>query len=807
MKYGHFDDKKREYVISTPHTPLPWINYLGQNDMFGIISNTAGGYCFYKDAKLLRITRYRYNNIPRDFGGRYYYIKDGETIFNPGFMPTQTELDSYECRHGLSYSTFEGVKNQIRTKLTCFIPLNKNEEVHELVITNESKEKKNLKVYGTCEWCLYNAVDDSNNFQRNYNTGEVIVKDDTVYHVTEYRERRNHFAYFHLNRKADGFDTDLDTFIGQGGSWSMPKAIKEGKSFSSVAHGWSPIAALRSDIVLNPGESVTLIYTLGFIINPDEEKFNNDGSVNLSRAEEAFKEIKDEKDVDKEMAKLRTYWDNLLSIIHVHSSEDKFDRAVNIWNQYQCMTTFLMSRSTSYYESGIGRGMGFRDSCQDILGFVHFIPEKSRQRILDLAAIQSEDGSTYHQYQPLTKKGNADIGGGFNDDPLWLIACTSAYLKETGDFSILNEKVPFDGKKPEATLYDHLKASVNFTVTHKGPHGLPLIGRADWNDCLNLNCFSKTPGEAFQTVSNFESGKAESVFIAGMFVKYGKEMIDIAKAVKDDALADKLLKETEEFEKAVVDFGWDGEWYLRAYDAFEKKVGSHENEEAQIFIEPQGFCTMAKIGEEKGLPEKAMISVEKRLVNDYGVEILAPCFHKYHLELGEITSYPPGYKENGSVFTHTNPWIIIAETAVGRYEEAFNIYKRSCPTYIEDKSDIRRVEPYVYCQTIAGREAPSYGEGKNSWLTGTASWSMVAVSQSLLGLVPSLNGLVIDPHLPKDLGDVELVRKYRGQTYNIKVTHSKNGKYSLTVDSKKVEGKLVKKVEGNHTYSIQVEII
>jgi cellobiose phosphorylase len=804
MKYGHFDDINKEYIINTPHTPLPWINYLGEDGMFGIISNTCGGYCFYKDAKLMRLTRYRYNNVPRDLGGRYYYIKEGNTVFNPGFMPTQTEPDSYECRHGLGYSVFTSELNKIEASLTCFIPLNCNAEVHHLVLKNKSDKERKISVYGTCEFCLYNAVDDSNNFQRNYNTGEVIVKDDTIYHITEYRERRNHFCFFHSSKKADGFDSDLDAFLGPEGSWSLPKAVKEGTSFGSVASGWSPIAALRHDLTLKPGEAVHLIYVLGYIENPFEEKFTSDGKVNLSRAEEMISKLSSPEQADKELQKLKEYWTKLLDKFHVETPDDKFNRQANIWNQYQCMTTFNLSRSASYYESGIGRGMGFRDSCQDLLGFLHLIPNKSRERILDLAAIQSADGSTYHQYQPLSKKGNADIGGGFNDDPLWLIAAVSAYLKETGDYSILQEKCLFDGKNPEAVLFDHIKASAYFTIGHKGPHGLPLIGRADWNDCLNLNCFSKTPGEAFQTVSNFESHKAESVFIAGMFVKYGGEFADICDHIGKKEMAQEVRSEVAKMEKAVEDYGWDGSWFIRAYDAFSKKVGSEECQEGKIFIEPQGFCTMARIGEKKGLGEKAMKSVEHYLLDDYGVEILSPCYKTYHLELGEISSYPPGYKENGSVFTHTNPWIIIAETTVGRNEEAYQILKRIAPPYIEDKSEIRRAEPYVYCQTIAGREAPHYGEGKNAWLTGTASWSFVAISQAILGIVPTLDGLSIEPHLPKAFSKVSIKRVYRGATYLIEIVQT--GIRSMKVNGVKTEGNLIKPQEGIREYQVQVSI-
>lgn len=806
MKFGYFDDKNREYVITSPETPLPWINYLGRNDMYGLISNTAGGYTFYKDAKLRRLTRFRYNNVPRDLGGRYYYIKDGDNIWNPSYMPCKTKLDKYSCRHGMGYSVFESSKNSLEASLLCFIPLNDNLEIHRLTLKNISDKNKSIKVYGTAEWCLYNAVDDFSNFQRNYNIGEVLIENNTIYHTTEYRERRNHFAFYHVNRKADGFDTDLDTFIGKMNSWSDPSAVSQGKSFNSIASGWSPIASFRNDINLKPGEEITLIYLLGYIENDKEDKFLEDGSINTKRAQTLLEKYKNPESVELALKDLRDKWDSDLSKFSVTTSNKEFDRTVNIWNQYQCMTTYNLSRSASYFESGMGRGMGFRDSCQDILGFVHIIPGKARQRIIDIASIQFEDGSTYHQYQPLNKKGNADVGSGFNDDPLWLVACTAAYIKETGDLSILKEPVPFNNKiGTEVPLFDHLTRSIDFISTNRGPHGLPLIGRADWNDCLNLNCFSLSPGESFQTASNYDSHKAESVFIAGMFVLYGKEYADMAKMINNYSEADKTLFAVSEVEKAVIKNGWDGKWYLRAYDAFEKKIGSSENEEGKIFIEPQGMCTMAQIGKEFDMPSQAVESMEKYLLCDYGVQLLTPCYSKYHIELGEITTYPQGYKENGSVFCHTNPWAVIAETQVGNSDKAFEIFKRYSPIFNENISEIHKSEPYVYCQTVAGKEAANYGEGKNSWLTGTAAWSFVASSQYILGIKPSYNGLIIDPHLPQELSEVKVIRKYRKVKYNIVIKRDQSSKKKITVDGNEIKNNFVEYSE--HKNNVDIEVI
>ena len=792
MKFGHFDDKEYEYVITNYNTPLPWINYFGQDGFFSLMSNTCGGYMFYKDAKLRRITRFRYNNVPRDYGGRYYYINDNGTIWNPGFLPLKTKLDSYKCRHGLGYTVFESEKNNLKCELLCFVPLKDLCEINQLTLTNNSNENKKITLHGVIEWCLWNAVDDQTNFQRNWNIGEVEIDDKTIYHKTEYRERRDHYAFYHTNIKHDGFDSDLDTFMGLYNSWCDPSAVLNKTSYNSVASGWAPIASHMFNLEIKPGESKTIIFQTGYVENEEDKKFEKLHVINKEKAYELQNKYATPEQVSKAFSELKNKWVNLLSTLNVKSDNEKFDRMVNIWNQYQCMVTFNMSRSASYYESGTGRGMGFRDSCQDLLGFLHLIPEKSRERIKDIASIQFEDGSTYHQYQPLTKRGNADIGGGFNDDPLWLIAAVSQYIKETGDYSILNDPTPFNNKEgSEKPLIDHLRASLNYIITHKGPHGLPLIGRADWNDCLNLNCFSKTPGESFQTASNFESGKAESVFIAGMFVLYGKEFATILNNIGNKDEAKKILDEFKSVEDATVKYGWDGEWFVRAYDAFSNKVGSHECEDGQIFVEPQGFCTMARIGESLDYGKKALDSVEKILTNDYGVEILHPCYKEYHIELGEVSSYPMGYKENGSVFCHNNPWIVIANTVIGNNERAFDVYRRNCPAYLEEVSEIHKTEPYIYSQTIAGRDAKNYGEAKNSWLTGTASWTMYAASQAILGIKPDYTGLMIDPHLPKEIKNAKVTRIFRGVKYNININNTSSGKYQMVVDGKEIDGNII----------------
>ncbi|MBI9064987.1 MAG: glycosyl transferase [Marinilabiliaceae bacterium] len=786
MKYGFFDDANREYVVTNPQTPWPWINYLGNEDFFSLISNTAGGYSFYKDAKFRRLNRYRYNNVPMDNGGRYFYINDGKDVWSPGWKPVKTPLDSYECRHGMSYTKITGSKNGVTAEALFFVPLKTWAEIQKITLTNDSEETKKLKFFSFNEWCLWNAEDDQNNLQRNLSTGEVEIDGSTLYHKTEYKERRNHYAFYHVNTPINGFDTDRESFMGLYNEYSGPQAVLNGQPTNSEAHGWSPIASHYIEVELKPGESKELVFVLGYIENPEDQKWESKGVINKIPAKALIEKFNTSEKVDQALAELRSYWDKLLNVYVLNSDDDKLNRMVNIWNQYQCMVTFNMSRSASFFEVGIGRGMGFRDSNQDLIGFVHQIPDRAKERIIDIASTQFEDGGAYHQYQPLTKRGNNAIGGDFNDDPLWLILSTTTYIKETGDFSILDEMVPFDNDESKAQpLFEHLKRSFYFTVNNLGPHGLPLIGRADWNDCLNLNCFSTNPNESFQTTGNKAGGKAESLMIAGLFVVYGRDFIKLCRRINKNDEADAAQQQVTAMEEAIKTHGWDGEWFLRAYDYYGNKVGSDENEEGKIFIESQGWCTMAGIGKEEGMVEKALDSVKERLDSDYGIVLNNPAFTKYVIEYGEISTYPKGYKENAGIFCHNNPWIMIGETVLGRGNQAWDYFKKICPAYLEEISDLHKTEPYVYAQMVAGKDAFKPGEAKNSWLTGTASWNFYAISQYILGIQPDYDGLRIDPCVPVEWKKYSITRQFRGATYHIKVmnpTGACKGVQSITIN-------------------------
>jgi cellobiose phosphorylase len=809
MKYGFFDDKAREYVITNPRTPWPWINYLGNEDFFSLISNSAGGYTFYKDAKFRRITRYRYNNVPMDSGGKYFYIKDGNSIWSPGWKPCKTELNNYECRHGMNYTTIKGEKNGVTASVLYFVPLKTWAEVQKLTLSNNSKETKKLKIFSFVEWCLWNAAADMENFQRNFSTGEVEIEGSVLYHKTEYKERRDHYAYYSVNVPIQGYDTDRESFFGLYNGFDEPQVVNEGKPRMTEAHGWSPIASHYIEVELKPGESKDFVFVLGYVENKDEEKWESKNIINKKKAKETIAKFDTAAKVDAALAELRKYWDNLLSIYSVQSGDEKLDRMVNIWNQYQCMITFCFSRSASFFESGIGRGMGFRDSNQDLIGFVHQIPERARERIIDIASTQFQDGGCYHQYQPLTKRGNNDIGGGFNDDPMWLILGTISYIKESGDFGILNEMVPFDNDMSVArTLFDHLTVSFDHVINNLGPHGLPLIGRADWNDCLNLNCFSNDPNESFQTTENKSEGsKAESLMIAGLFVIYGNDYIELCKKLGKTQEASRAQKYVDAMIAAIKKHGWDGEWFIRAYDYYGKKIGSKENEEGKIFIESNGWCTMAGIGKEEGLCKKALDSVKEWLDTKYGIVLNNPAFTKYYIEYGEISSYPAGYKENAGIFCHNNPWVMIGETVIGRGNQAWEYYKKICPSYLEDISDLHKTEPYVYAQMVAGKDSFKPGEAKNSWLTGTASWNFYAISQYILGIRPEYDGLLVDPCIPADWKGFNLTRKFRGATYEIKVSNPdkvQKGVKNLIVEGREIKGNIIPIMPAGKTYKVEV---
>ncbi|OGC06868.1 hypothetical protein A2230_07460 [candidate division WOR-1 bacterium RIFOXYA2_FULL_36_21] len=791
MRYGHFDDANCEYVVEKPNTPLPWINYLGTQKYCALISNTAGGYSFYEDPRERRILRYRYDNVPFDQGGRYLYIRNNKNkdIYSPTWQPVQKKLEKYECRHGLGYTSIASLYKGIKTKITYFVPMDENLEIWKVEIENKTKKNQDLTLFSFVEFCLWDAVGDSTNFQRTWSIGKAYCDGSTIIHDTLHKSWVDILAFFGASEKIDSFDCQRKNFLGNNGynSLQKPKAVVDGRCSNSEAIGWAPVGSHCIKLKLASNQKKTMIFVLG--VAPDEKK-----------AKELVKKFTKVQTVDLELTAIKEYWKKNLSKIQVKTPDENVNSMLNIWNQYQCMQTFNWSRYASYYESGIGRGMGFRDSNQDTLGFVHIIPDKVKKRILDLASIQFEEGDTYHQYSPITGKGALY---GYSDDHLWLIVSVSNYIKATGDWKILDEEIPFAEKEEmiplqmghhdhvdiqlkdekhkkvkKATLYEHLKRAILFSWKNIGPHGFPKAGFADWNDCLNMVG---------------KNGMAESVFVAELLVFAAREMISIAshKGLKKDK--DFFENSLSEMASLVNEYAWDGEWYLRAFDDEGKPVGASTDKAAKIFLETQPWAVISGAAS-KDRAKICMDSVANHLETEKGIKLLHPSFKEYKPKLGEISTYPPGLKENGSVFCHTNPWVVIAECLLGHGDKAFKYYSATLPSAQNNVADVRKTEPYVYCQMIAGPDHPDFGEGKNSWLTGAASWSFVAAIQWIIGVRPDYNGLIVDPCLPKKWKEVELNITVRGVKYNIKIRNSfkvSKGVKFLKVDGQRADGCLI----------------
>lgn len=770
MKYGHFDNTNKEYVITDPKTPLPWINYLGADEFCGLISHSAGGYCFYKDPLLRRILRYRYNNIPLDMGGRYLYIRDNESedFWSTSWQPVRkpTTQYQYECRHGLGYTRISSEYAGISTSTLYFVPKNENTEVWVLDVTNKSDKVRNLSLFSFVEFCLFNALNDMTDYQFNLSIGLTQVKDSVIYHTTGYNfGMTDVFTYFACNKPLTGYETQRADFLGSYGSLMDPRAVIENKCNNSIARGWSPIGSHQVSLSLNPGQTERIIFVLGVAYQMGDEQ----STVN---------KYKTDAHIQEELNKLKAYWDQNLSAYQASTPDADVNTMVNIWNQYQCRTTFNWSRSASYYESGIGRGMGFRDSCQDVLGFVHMIPAEARVRLLDIASTQLEAGDAYHQYQPLTKKG---AGGGFSDDHLWLILATAQYIKESGDKDVLREDVPYNcgDSGVSGSLYEHLDKALDFTMNHCGLHDIPLMLNADWNDCLNLNG---------------DHQKAASVFTAELFVYASREMVQIADIMNDASGKAKYQRYVDEMCRRINEAAWDGKWFRRAWTEDGRVIGSASCEEGgQIYLLPQAWAVMANVADRERLTS-SMDAVKERLATEHGIQLLQPGYRAFDNTIGSITMYPAGLKENGAIFCHPNPWAIIAEAILGRGDQAFEYYKAILPAAKNDISDIRKTEPYVYCQMIAGKEHTEFGEGKNSWLTGTAAWNLFAVTSYILGVRADYNGLQIDPAIPSSWDGFEVNRRFRNTTYHIQVKnpdHVSKGVKKITLDGKEIQGNII----------------
>ncbi len=770
MRYGFFSEDNREYIITRPDTPSPWINYISNPSGYcGIISQTAGGFSFYKDPRDRRITKYRYNNVPVDRPGRYIYIKDMESgeYWSPTWQPVMKKYEKFECRHGLGYTVIKSTVNSIENEVLYFVPEGYSCEIWKLRIKNNGKTVKQLSIVPYSEFTLWSEPE-SRNIQWSLHLTRCSFENEMVVYKfiephpefnmngnADYIGDRPGFAFMGTNAQIKDFDCVRDRFIGLYRSESNPIGVENSVLSNSILRGGIACAALRTEISLNPGEEKELIIVLGFaetIHEADTIKGKFTNSINVMEA----------------LDKVKSSWENYLENLTVESPDSELNTLVNVWNQYQCKTTFDWSRYISFYENGESRGMGTRDSCQDILAVNSHIPKQIKKRILQiLSTTQFETGDCYHQFFPSGGKGELK---GFSDDHLWLIQMVFAYITETGDINLLNEKCGFADSGKTATVYEHIVKAVNYTREKKGPNGLPLILTADWNDTLHLWMESRNP---------------ESVFTAALYVYALKLMAQLAKNIGKEYDAKEFLKRADRMSKIVNEICWDGEWYLRGFGS--KTIGTAKSDYAKIFLNPQSWAVISGIADMKRA-KICMNSVKKYLTSEYGVKLIWPPFKQYNQTFGLISRYNTGRKENG-IFVHANAWAIIAESILERQNNAYEYYRNVLPLKRNDSAEFYKTEPYVFCQTITTEDAYNVNEGANSWLTGTASWMYIAATQYILGIRPILEGLMIKPCVPTEWKGYKVKRKFRNCDYYI--NFKKTGKFKLTIEGKDISGNII----------------
>jgi len=782
MKYGYFDDKAKEFVITRPDTPTPWINYLGCDEYCALMSNTAGGYSFHRDPKDRRISRFRYNNVPVDRPGRYIYMRDdasGDYWSATGQPVEKKKGYKYECRHGMGYTTIKSIYSGISTETSYFVPLGENMEFWALKIKNNSGKARKIKIFTYLEFCLWHAEMDMTDFQYTLNIASAVNEGNVIFHQTGYAPKfgKLGLSYFGCNKKIAGYDCDREDFIGRYRSESNPIVVEKGKSFNSTASGGNPIASVSLNISLKKGETRDIIFSLGVAETKEE-------------AIKTYENYANEADVYKKLDELKSYWAKYLDHYHAETPDPEVNSMVNIWNQYQCRTTFNWSRFASYYEAGIGRGMGFRDSNQDTLGVMHAMPQRVSTRIMELASNQFKNGSSYHKFFPLTKTGEK---GGYSDDPLWLIMSTAAYIKETGDIAFLDAKVKFIDAGP-APMYEHLKKAIDFVLSEKGRQGFVKMRFADWNDCLNLG---------------IDNDVAETTWVPQLLYLEIQEFITMASLLDRDEDYEKYSAIAAGIKDNFNKKAWDGKWYIRGIDKYGQPVGSAKCKEGgKIDLLPQSWAVLSGIAEGvRGLT--CMDSVKSLLDTEYGIMLINPPYTEYDEKLGAVSTFAPGLKENGGIFCHSNPWAMIAETILGRGEIAYKYYKTILPPTKNKMADIHLTECYIYSQFITGKSNQNFGRARNSWLTGTAAWNFVAITQYILGVRPDYNGLVIDPCIPKKWKHFEVRRVFRNATYDIHVKNPNGvnkGVKGLKVDGMRIEGNVAPVFSDGKVHKVEVEL-
>ncbi len=790
MRYGYFDDATRQYVIERPDTPMSWVNYLGTDQYCAIVSNNAAGYAFHRSPKTGRLLRFRFNSVPMDRPGRYFYLRDAEDgdFWSVSWQPVAKPLDQahYVCAHGPGVTRFESRYRDIEATLRAFVPVGESAEVWELTVKNTGDRPRKLGVFGYAEWCFWHMNQDAFNFQYILYTCRMGAEDGIVDYTVRLWPFEEPKGYFATSLPVTSFDTDREVFLGGYRHEGQPLAVERGRCFDSVAVGGTPCGALHSDIELQPGESRTAVYIIGV---GDAQTKGRELRTRLSAPGE----------IDRELGRLSAYWDQRLNKLRLETPSAEVNSMGNVWNQIQCHTTFSWSRSASFNEAGGRDGLGYRDTCQDTLGVVHAIPEQVKAKLVDLLKAQYSFGAAMHHVQPLEwKQGPHNIAAQhFSDDHLWLLLAIPAYIRETGDFAWLDEQVAF-ADEGRASVYDHLKRAIDFSWSKRGPHGLCLGLAADWNDCLNLR------------------GQGETMFSSFLLLRGLRELIELAErtvhltpARKHDIeqygrLRDKLLA-------VISEHAWDGEWFLRGYLDSGRKLGSHESEGSTIFLNAQSWAVLADAAP-RDLLVRAMDSVHRHLATPHGIVLNSPSYTEHDAEVGAITTFPPGLKENGGIFCHANTWAVIAETELGRGDQAFELYRSFLPSAKNDTADLHSMEPYVYAQFVTGQDHPyRFGRARNSWLTGTATWAFVALTQHILGVRAAYDGLVVDPVLPKAWEGFTMTREFRGARYEITVRQggavsgvSDGATRQLFVDGELVRGNQVAIAPAGTTVKVEL---
>ncbi|MCD6247882.1 MAG: glycosyl transferase family 36 [Hadesarchaea archaeon] len=769
-KYGYFSEETREYIITRPDTPTPWINYIGWGGFGGIVSNTGGGYSFYRDPRHRRVTRYRYNAIPADQPGRYIYLRDMETgdFWSPTWQPVKRSLDSYECHHGAGYTKIKSTYRGIESEVLYFVPPDAPCELWVLSLRNLENRPQKLRTFTYAEFSLPDAVTDQTNLDWGGQIARAEMRDGVIWVVSQAMPIDYFFA---SSVREVGFDTDRETFVGSYRDLSNPVVVERGEPSNSLASRGNVIGSLCHEIDMHPNAERRIVFILG-----SKEEGTDPGSI-IGR----YKSIAA---VNKAFRELRNDWISYLNTLSVETPDSQMNAMLNVWNPIQCRATLYWSRFVSGYETGLGRGMGTRDSSQDTLGVAHSAPEHVRKTLEMLWKLQFLDGHAWHLVYPLTGEGASGLAAEkpdypqwFSDDHLWLIFGTCNYLRETGDLDFLDLKVPYQDGSSES-IWDHIGRAVKFTDTHRGIYGLPRIGFSDWNDTLQ-------PDRG--------SGKAASVWTAMFFCRVMSDLSELCKYAGHDKEAKRYQDLREDMSARINKYAWDGAWYVRAYDDEGKVIGSHRETYQQISLNTQTWAVISGVAP----PERAKIAMEsahRRLNTKYGFALMAPAYREYDPRIGGTTTYPPGAKENGGIFCHAHAWAIIAAAMLGWGDRAYTYYRQILPLVRNDDADLYGAEPYVYCQNILGPEHPGFGRGFNSWLTGTATWSYVAATQYILGVRPSHEGLVVDPCIPKGWSGFRVTRCFRGATYDIEVRNPdgvSRGVRSVTVDGKPLEGNVL----------------